>query len=228
MAFFDDLEKAFNNAGQKTKNMADAAKLNSVIAEEERKLNSLYAQIGQLYVQRHKDDYEEIFSNLFREHTETSQKIDDMKKKVRELKNIVSCPGCGADMSGDAAFCSLCGYCIPQKGVINPQGPEKCVSCGTVIAPNMNFCSVCGASKPQPTPQPVSAVCKNCNAPLESGSAFCVSCGTPVSNPESVEVPAQTPVAESAPEAEKIICPNCGAALDDESVFCVECGTKVR
>lgn len=33
---------------QKTKNMADVAKLNSVISEEEQKIKSTYEQIGQM------------------------------------------------------------------------------------------------------------------------------------------------------------------------------------
>ena len=49
------------------------------------------------------------------------------------------------------------------------------------------------------------AFCKNCGAPLESGSLFCGECG-----------------AKNAPE----FCSNCGAKLNPGSKFCANCGTK--
>lgn len=247
-SFFDDIGKAFSNAGQKTKNMADAAKLNSTLSEEERKLTSIYAQIGQMYIQYHFEDYEEPFGPLIQSYVESRKRIDEMSKKIKELKNIISCPGCGADMSGDAAFCSICGYRMPPKAV--PQGPVKCMTCGASIAPGMNFCTTCGAPAPAPV-QPVVNVCANCNAQLEPGSVFCVVCGTPASAPVNAPsaAPIPTPVEESAPmpvpeepvsmpEPEAVqpvaevpaatVCPNCGTAVSDDSMFCIECGTKVR
>ncbi len=50
------------------------------------------------------------------------------------------------------------------------------------------------------------AFCKNCGAPLESGSLFCGECG-----------------AKNAPE----FCTNCGAKLEPGSKFCTNCGAKV-
>ena len=197
-SFFDDIGKAFSNAGQKTKNMADAAKLNSTISEEEKKLNSIYAQIGQTYIQLHFEDYEEPFAPLIQSYVESRKRIEDMTKRVKELKNITSCPGCGADISGNAAFCSKCGYRMPPKAV--PQGPVMCVSCGATIAPGMNFCTTCGAPAPAPAPaQPAVAVCSSCNAQLEPGSLFCVVCGTPVSAPANAPVPSPTAIPTPAP-----------------------------
>ncbi len=49
--------------------------------------------------------------------------------------------------------------------------------------------------------------CKNCGAPLRSGSRFCEHCG-----------------AKNVPE----FCSNCGAKLEPGSVFCGNCGAKVQ
>lgn len=50
------------------------------------------------------------------------------------------------------------------------------------------------------------AYCRQCGAPLRSGSRFCEHCG-----------------AKNAPE----FCVNCGARLNPDSKFCTSCGTKV-
>ena len=50
------------------------------------------------------------------------------------------------------------------------------------------------------------AFCKQCGAPLRSGSRFCAKCG-----------------ARNAPE----FCTNCGAKLEPDSMFCGNCGAKV-
>ena len=50
------------------------------------------------------------------------------------------------------------------------------------------------------------ALCKQCGAPLRSGSRFCAKCG-----------------ARNTPE----FCTNCGAKLEPDSIFCGNCGAKV-
>ena len=50
------------------------------------------------------------------------------------------------------------------------------------------------------------AFCKQCGAPLRSGSRFCENCG-----------------AKNTPE----FCTNCGAKLNPNSNFCKNCGTRV-
>ena len=53
-----------NQAMQKAKEMSDIAKLNSMISEEETKINNTYYQIGKLYVAMHSHDYEEEFAGM--------------------------------------------------------------------------------------------------------------------------------------------------------------------
>lgn len=43
----------------KTKDLADTAKLNLNISEEERKIDTAYEQIGKWYVEKHREDAEE-------------------------------------------------------------------------------------------------------------------------------------------------------------------------
>ena len=68
---------------------------------------------------------------------------------------------------------------------------------------------------PQPTQRPgvpmsnaagTVAYCKQCGAPLRSGSRFCANCG-----------------ARNAPE----FCKNCGAKLEPDCMFCGNCGAKM-
>ena len=56
MSFFDEVGKKITDVGQgtiqKTKNMADVAKLNSVISEEEQQIKNACEQLGRVHVQQ--------------------------------------------------------------------------------------------------------------------------------------------------------------------------------
>ena len=56
MAFFDDLSKKLSQATQttvqKAQEMAEVAKLNSMVNDEEKRIESAYSQIGKTYCER--------------------------------------------------------------------------------------------------------------------------------------------------------------------------------
>ncbi len=205
MAFFDDIGKAFTNAGQgafqKTKEMADIAKFSSMLTEEEKKLNNVYFQLGKAYVQAHPEDYEEAFSVYIQSCNDIKKNIEDIKARIQQLKNIAECPGCGAEISADAVFCSVCGYHMPPKVVVIPEGMVKCASCGAAVKKEMRFCTTCGA--PMANAQPATPVknCTVCGVSLSEDSAFCINCGTPVT--VATEPVAPAPVAETAALSEE-------------------------
>lgn len=117
MAFFDDLTKKISQAGQtavqKTKEMADVAKLNSSISDEERKIGDIYREIGKLYDSLHGRNPEVDFAALIASIRDSEGKIAGYKQQIKDIKGVVCCEKCGAEVSQNASFCSACGAPMP-------------------------------------------------------------------------------------------------------------------
>lgn len=125
MSFFDDLGKKLSQAGQtaaqKTKEIAETAKLNSQISDEEKKINDFYLQIGKLYVSLHNEDYEADFDELVKGLHESENRVKECRQQIKDIKGVTMCEKCGAEVSSGAAFCSTCGAPMP---VASPAEPE--------------------------------------------------------------------------------------------------------
>lgn len=84
MAFFDNLGKKVSEATakamQKAQEVSEISRVNSLISEEEKKINATYYQIGKLYVSVHGSDGEENFSGMVAAVLEGEQKINDYRK----------------------------------------------------------------------------------------------------------------------------------------------------
>ena len=209
MAFFDDLGKKLTSvsqtAVQKTKDVADIAKINAEISELERTANHLYFQIGKLYVAKHTTDYESDFAGMIASVIESERKIAECRQRIQDIKGVVRCEKCGADIPVGAAFCSYCGAPTPKSTASsNTQNLEKCASCGAMIPQGTRFCTACG--KPM------------------------LRDAVPAALPDAQEAPEQvpSPSAEQAPEAaSEKICPSCGTSNEPDCAFCTECGHKL-
>lgn len=125
MSFFDDLGKKLSQAGQsaaqKTKEIAETAKLNSQISDEEKKINDFYLQIGKLYVSLHDENHEADFDELIRSLHESENKVKECRQQIKDIKGVVVCEKCGAEVSNGSAFCSTCGAPLP---VVSPVETE--------------------------------------------------------------------------------------------------------
>lgn len=194
MAFFDNVGKKLSQAGQdalqKTKDIADIARLNSAIADEEKRLNNNYLQIGKLYAQLHSADCEECFNTYISAVNESLKKIDDFNAELQVLRAVAKCPNCGAEVPTSSKFCNACGTAMPivaPKAAVPPADSVMCNNCGAFVDKNMRFCTSCGT--PMVKNEPTEAVaeepvieecpkCKNCGAELEEGAIFCAECGT--------------------------------------------------
>lgn len=202
MAFFDEVGKKISQAGQtavqKTKDITDIARINSLISDEEKKINNNYYSIGKLYATMHRNDYESDFGGMVTAISESEAKIQDYKQQINTIKGIVICEKCGAEVESGVAFCSSCGAAMLKQ----PQAPVnenliKCTGCGAMVDKNSRFCTSCG----KPTAAP-----------------------TPIPTPTYVEAPVSEPVVAPAPKK----CPNCGNEVADGFAFCTECGTKIN
>ena len=155
MAFFEQLGKRLTDAGQsvaqQTKNLADVTQLNSAISDREKKISQLYLNIGQLYYEEHKGDssaeHREIIEEIDALHAEIAQN----REKIKQIKGVVKCPNCGADVSLSAAFCNACGAKIERDGVVNTNNEAQryCPVCHAAVNAEDSFCNNCGAKVDQ-------------------------------------------------------------------------------
>ncbi len=194
MAFFDNVGRKLSQAGQgaiqKTKEMADIARLNSLIADEEKRMNNNYYQIGKLYTQLHSADCEDCFSTYIAAVQESMQKIDELKAEIQVLRAVTKCPVCGAEVPNSALFCSACGTAMQNAAQTQPADTVKCGNCGAFVNKDMNFCTSCGTpmvknstnNEPFVVEVPVIEVikCPTCQAELDDDAIFCAECGTRV------------------------------------------------
>ena len=215
MAFFDDLGKKISNASQsavqKTKEMAEVAKLNGQISDEEKKINNYYFQIGKLYMQLFRNDFGAEFAELVTAVKQSEEKIRNCQKQIQDVKGVIRCTKCGSELPNNAAFCNACGAPVakqtPPTPVVTNQAPAAPVATNQAPA-----APVVTNQAPQNN-KPV-VKCSGCGAVVLDNMRFCNSCGTPVG-----------PVAPVQPVGRK--CPNCGAAAIEGMAFCTQCGTRL-
>ena len=112
MAFFDKLSETLTNASkdvsQKAKDLSGVAKLTMDIHTKEDQVQKMYAQIGELYFEEHKNDETAAYEQMA-QIKETLSVIEDMKKELSELKGVKICPRCGKEISKEDTYCKSCG-----------------------------------------------------------------------------------------------------------------------
>lgn len=90
MGFFDKLTEKITVAGQaavdKTKEVANIAKLKTEIFEEEQKIEKVYKEIGKLYVELHREDCEEAFAEKIAAIKASEEKIAECNQAIIDEK----------------------------------------------------------------------------------------------------------------------------------------------
>lgn len=150
MAFFEQIGKRITDAGQnvaqQTKNFADVTQLNSAISDKEKKISQLCLNIGQLYYEEHKGDSSAEHREIIGEIDALYAEIEEDREKIKQIKGVVKCPKCGADVPLNAAFCNACG--TKMESVDNSGGNDEakryCPACHTAVGEDDVFCNNCG------------------------------------------------------------------------------------
>ena len=242
MAFFDEIGKKISLAGEgvvnKGRAFAGVTKLNSAVSEEEKKIDNAYYQIGKLYVALHPQDYEADFGALINSIVSSQNTIKLLKQQIQEIKGVVRCEKCGAEVPNNIAFCSSCGSPMPKKEATLDENHIRCDGCGAIVDKNMRFCTSCGKPLVKPVQSPVQPevpspqvvqdtnICPSCGAAVRSNLKFCTACGQSLdTEPAGTDSQPQT---QGVDAANKKKCPSCGAMMDGELAFCTECGTPLN
>ena len=104
---------------EKSKDLAENAKINLAISAEEREIEKSYKQLGEWYFNNYGD-------NCDASQAETTAKIKASLAKIEELRaqldseedetgdSVKSCPVCGEKVEADSKFCPSCGASIQK------------------------------------------------------------------------------------------------------------------
>lgn len=170
MSFFDNLGQKLNDVGQttikKTKDLADTAKMNLEISEEERKISNAHEQIGKWYAAKYRMQADPEIQNWMDAIFASEAKIKACRDNLGQIKGETTCPQCRASIAVGVQFCPNCG----QK--IVPQQPAQDVT-------------------PQPVKDEDVEVIPPEAAPTPEEAAQSQQVGTPEAASASIDVPAQ-------------------------------------
>ena len=198
MGFLDNLSRKVSEAGQKTiektKEIADITRLNTMISEEQRVVSTTYQKIGKTYAELHRDDPEEAFADMIRIINTAEEKVKGYERRIQDIKGVQRCEKCGASVPNGAAFCSSSGATMPKITPLLPECFVQCQRCGAEVKEGTRFCTSCGAPmnteavipeiiSEEQTEHPIEdikqeKVCPTCGAQIEEDVMFCTECGT--------------------------------------------------
>ncbi len=242
MAFWDDLEKkatdATTNVMSRVKGVSDTTRLNSMVAEEEKRIKDIYFKIGQTYVALHGQENDAAFVNLLNALKASQLKVEQYKQEIMDIKGVRRCEKCGAEVQNGAAFCMSCGTPLPR---IQPQPVNvgrTCKKCGANLAPGARFCTNCGTPYAEEASGSPSGNSTGNSTGSAMGSAMWMSFGSskPVEQPnyepqqreesDSYQEPIQKEeqLQKQWENPAKKVCQACGAELGENTRFCIVCG----
>lgn len=118
--FFSEIGSTISRITQqavgKTSAVVETSKLNAQITAEQKDVERLYQQIGELVYRGVKDGDIEVSDDL----ADIISAIDshrviirNARKSLAEVQQKKLCPKCHEIISADAAYCPRCGYAIP-------------------------------------------------------------------------------------------------------------------
>lgn len=104
----ETLNNAYNDVSKKAKDASGIAKLSYKIKQKESFISMQYGAIGKAYFEDHKDDAEPAYEGVSLVN-DALKEIDELRDELAKIKGAKKCPGCGAELKGEPAYCSKCG-----------------------------------------------------------------------------------------------------------------------
>ena len=148
MGILDSLGKAASNTAQKTKEVAETAKINMSINGKESDITKVYTAIGELVYNQHRENLNIEVENLCGSIDTIKEEITELRKKLIVLRKLVICPSCDAENAEEAKFCAKCGAGLQklEPAAEEITGVVCCKSCNAENALDAKFCCGCGSA----------------------------------------------------------------------------------
>ncbi len=152
MDFFNKVGETITNKGKdvtkKVKDIAEIGNLNGQISVQEEIIQNLYFEMGKMFYEDNKEKEDTPYQEKCQQIKEAYGEIDRLKTAIQNLKGIQVCPKCGAELKGDAVFCSMCGEKVNVDPEVVVEEEEEeigyCSNCGNKLEKEAVFCTKCG------------------------------------------------------------------------------------
>ena len=180
MAFYEEFGRKISKTGQgvvqKTKDIAERAKLNTLINELERGISTAYTEIGKIYYKKYALDSEDMdMVEYINKITESAKTVEMYRTQICMIKGGVQCPSCGGYVNDGAVFCNHCGTRIIVSMSDNNQ--TLCPRCGERVNEGQTFCMYCGLKLDLKNELKTNNKCIFCGAEMDEDDIFCSNCG---------------------------------------------------
>ena len=98
-------------AGRRAGQMVDVAKLNVQLFDLNGEYNEVLRQLGQVMYDTHRGRAPEgdRVTELLEQADERAERIAELKARIADLRQVESCPHCGAPCGKGDKFCRSCG-----------------------------------------------------------------------------------------------------------------------
>lgn len=141
----ETLRQTIANGVNEARNKTEILGIRTKIASAKKERDALYTLIGEKFYTENKDNVPESLKDLFDQTAEIDESIAAFEAQIRDLSGIIVCPECGAELSKESRFCTVCGTKLPEipKPAAAPQ-EGVCPECGAKVDPDAAFCFMCG------------------------------------------------------------------------------------
>ncbi|MDR2044455.1 MAG: zinc ribbon domain-containing protein [Clostridium sp.] len=103
------------DVAKKAKEIAEITGLHTQISIQEAGVNRIFQELGKMYYEQQKSSGNAGVAEKCGEIDAALAEVERLKKTLMLLKGVKKCPGCNAEVTAEAAFCSSCGAPIPQE-----------------------------------------------------------------------------------------------------------------
>lgn len=148
MDIFDDISKSFNNTKNKLTNKTGDFLAISDYESSQRNLRkeieNKFNELGKTVYKKEKEIEGSSYISFISEINE--KKIEELDKKINEIKSRQRCKICGYALTDGTVFCPNCGNKIlTEKGEpVNNDTNRFCNQCGISLDKDSIFCPNCG------------------------------------------------------------------------------------
>ena len=116
-----------NSVAKRSGELVEISKLTLNVATLEDSKKDLFKGIGQTIFDQFEagSEFTEVVKEECAKVKETDEKINVIKEKIMELKNINKCLSCGTNMKIEDKFCSKCGAKLPEIEIVEEASNEE-------------------------------------------------------------------------------------------------------